>query len=145
MDSHNLATIFAPNLLHKAKGMGEFEVEQAERAEESADVIAVVQEMIDSCDELFQISAALHDEVLRKLSILNSDALDYLLNIIVATNRTGYAKICCLRSKCLKHSAYSKAGQLTVKFITIFCYNHCPCFAGLMLTNRDPSQAVTHH
>ncbi len=56
MDSHNLATIFAPNLLHKAKGMGEpFEVEQTERAEESADVIDVVHEMIDTCEQLFQV------------------------------------------------------------------------------------------
>ena len=40
--------------------------------------------------ELLQISASLHDEVLRKLSILNSDALDHLLNYIVSTNRNGY-------------------------------------------------------
>jgi hypothetical protein len=153
MDSRNLAMLFAPNLLHKAKVTGEpYEVERIERAEESADVIDVVREMIDSCELLFQVglgharrdcvcwcmrrqtdngmlqvkevklsspdystpnangfvlktqsaklsyaitrvccqmSASLHDEVLRKLAVLNSDALDYLLNYIVATNRTG--------------------------------------------------------
>lgn len=56
MDSRNLATLFAPNLLHKAKVTGEsYEVEQIERAEESADVIDVVREMIDSCELLFQV------------------------------------------------------------------------------------------
>lgn len=157
MDSRNLATLFAPNLLHKAKVTGEpYEVERIERAEESTDVIDVVREMIDSCELLFQVglghvisreivyagacalgrqvdngmlqvkdvklsspdystpntngfvlktqsaklsyaitraccqmSASLHDEVLLKLAVLNSDALDNLLKYIMATNRAG--------------------------------------------------------
>lgn len=54
MDSHNLATLFGPNILHKAKG-GEFQVESLERAEERKDVIGIVQECIDHYTELFQV------------------------------------------------------------------------------------------
>ena len=55
MDAHNLATLFGPNLLHKAKG-GEYEVETVERAEERKEVIAVVQDMITHHDKmLFQV------------------------------------------------------------------------------------------
>ena len=56
MDAHNLATLFGPNLLHKAKG-GEYEVETPERAEERKDVIAVIQDMIASFDEFYQVSS----------------------------------------------------------------------------------------
>ena len=54
MDSHNLATLFGPNLLHKAKG-GEFEVETMERAEERREVIAVVQDMIENYQRIFEV------------------------------------------------------------------------------------------
>ena len=54
MDAHNLATLFGPNLLHKAKGC-EYEVETPERAEERKDVIAVIQDMITSFDVFFQV------------------------------------------------------------------------------------------
>ena len=57
MDAHNLATLFGPNLLHKAKGC-EYEVETPERAEERKDVIAVIQDMIASFDEFYQVSSA---------------------------------------------------------------------------------------
>ena len=56
MDSNNLATLFGPNLLHKAKGGVEFEVESLERAEERKDVIAVINEMIVNHKTLFQVS-----------------------------------------------------------------------------------------
>ncbi len=55
MDAHNLATLFGPNILHKAKGR-EFEVETAERAEERKEIIAVVQEMIDHHQQIFEVS-----------------------------------------------------------------------------------------
>ena len=54
MDAHNLATLFGPNLLHKAKGV-EFEVETAERAEERREVIHVIQEMITAHHRIFQV------------------------------------------------------------------------------------------
>ena len=48
----------AHNLLHKSKGSEkEYNVESAERAEESKEVIEVVKEMIDNFDKLFEVSA----------------------------------------------------------------------------------------
>lgn len=58
MDSHNLATLFGPNILHKAKATEkEFAVESMERAEERKEVIDVVQSMIDNHQLLFQVSS----------------------------------------------------------------------------------------
>ena len=54
MDSHNLATLFGPNILHKAKG-GAFQVESQERAEERVEVIEVVKEMIDHQHDIFAV------------------------------------------------------------------------------------------
>ena len=57
MDSHNLATLFGPNLLHKAKSPSEkeFQVETMERAEERKEVIGVIQEMIEQTGRIFQV------------------------------------------------------------------------------------------
>lgn len=61
MDSHNLATLFGPNILHKAKATEkEFTVESMERAEERKEVIDVVQSLIDSHQLLFQVSSSLN-------------------------------------------------------------------------------------
>lgn len=58
MTSTNLATIFGPNLLHKQKSSDkEFTVQSSARAEESTAVIAVVQRMITSYEELFMVSS----------------------------------------------------------------------------------------
>ena len=58
MDSHNLATLFGPNILHKAKSTEkEFTVESMERAEERKEVIDVVKAMINKHQALFQVSA----------------------------------------------------------------------------------------
>jgi len=54
MDSHNLATLFGPNILHKAKG-GAFQVESQERAEERVEVIQVVKEMIDHQHDIYGV------------------------------------------------------------------------------------------
>ena len=54
MDSQNLAILFGPNILHKSKGV-QFEVESVERAEERAEVIAVVKEMIDHQADIFEV------------------------------------------------------------------------------------------
>lgn len=59
MTSWNLATIFGPNLLHKAKNSDkEFAVESVARAEESVAVINVLQRLIESHDALFTVSRA---------------------------------------------------------------------------------------
>ena len=59
MDAHNLATLFGPNILHKAKG-GEFEVTSVEHAEERHDVISVVKEMIEQHRRLFEVGQSFH-------------------------------------------------------------------------------------
>lgn len=69
MGSSNLATLFGPNILHKAKSSGEREylVESTARAEERKEVIEVVKDMIDSNTSMFEISAEMYDEVLRQM------------------------------------------------------------------------------
>ena len=57
MDSHNLATLFGPNILHKAKVTEkEFMVECTEQAEQSKEVIEVIKDMIDNHHEIFEVS-----------------------------------------------------------------------------------------
>ncbi|XP_076838562.1 rho GTPase-activating protein 6-like isoform X2 [Brachyhypopomus gauderio] len=80
MTSINLATIFGPNLLHKQKSSDkEFSVQSSARAEESTAVIAVVQRMISTCEELFTVSPDLQNEVLMSLLETDPDVVDYLL------------------------------------------------------------------
>lgn len=56
MDSNNLATLFGPNIFHKAKYTEkEFSVESVERAEERKEVIDVVKDMIDNYQTLYQV------------------------------------------------------------------------------------------
>ena len=56
MDSHNLATLFGPNILHKAKSTEkEFSVESVERLEERKEVIDVIQAMVEKHQRLFQV------------------------------------------------------------------------------------------
>ena len=59
MDSHNLATLFGPNVLHRARAVTEkqFMAECAEQAEQSSEVIAVLKDVIDNHHELFQVGA----------------------------------------------------------------------------------------
>ncbi|KAK3610129.1 hypothetical protein CHS0354_039910 [Potamilus streckersoni] len=80
MDSHNLATLFGPNVLHKCKGHDkEFQVESMDRAEERKEVIDVVRDMIDNFQSIFTIPPSLHDEVLRLLLESDPDAADHIL------------------------------------------------------------------
>ncbi|KAL3880054.1 hypothetical protein ACJMK2_032325 [Sinanodonta woodiana] len=80
MDSHNLATLFGPNVLHKCKGHDkEFQVESMDRAEERKEVIDVVRDMIDNFQSIFTIPASLHDEVLRLLMESDPDTADHIL------------------------------------------------------------------
>ena len=61
MDSQNLSTCFAPSIIHKRcaqnkSSQQEYEVETLERAEERKDIIDIVKDMIDNCEEIFQVS-----------------------------------------------------------------------------------------
>nr|XP_034171961.1 uncharacterized protein LOC117600517 [Osmia lignaria] len=62
MDTTNLATVFAPNILHCVKPGQRSEV-SAERAEERIDVINVVRALLEHASTLFTVPAALLDEV----------------------------------------------------------------------------------
>ncbi|XP_052123709.1 uncharacterized protein LOC113207232 isoform X2 [Frankliniella occidentalis] len=81
MDSSNLATLFAPNILHCIPPSGQAGGDElsAERAEERADTINVVRSMIDNSDFLFQVSAELLDEVYMHMMDSHPQALDQLL------------------------------------------------------------------
>ncbi|KAK3927087.1 Rho GTPase-activating protein 6 [Frankliniella fusca] len=82
MDSSNLATLFAPNILHcvpPGTGAAQGDELSAERAEERADTINVVRSMIDNSDFLFQVSAELLDEVYMHMMDSHPQALDQLL------------------------------------------------------------------
>ncbi|KAL4230990.1 Rho GTPase-activating protein 6 [Mactra antiquata] len=87
MDSHNLATLFGPNILHKAKATEkEFSVESIERAEERKEVIEVVQAMVDYHQVMFQIPAELHDEILRLLLETDPETTEQILKRISSDN-----------------------------------------------------------
>ena len=60
MDSNNLATIFAPNILHQIKPGTESlsATEMAAHAEERTEVINVVRCMIDHNNELFEVRSS---------------------------------------------------------------------------------------
>ncbi|XP_069704355.1 uncharacterized protein [Periplaneta americana] len=78
MDSNNLATVFAPNILHCIKPGSNKEL-STERAEERIDVINVIRSMIDHNKELFQVPAELLDEVYLHMMDSHPEALDQLL------------------------------------------------------------------
>ncbi|KAF4531483.1 hypothetical protein B566_EDAN004255 [Ephemera danica] len=79
MDSANLATLFAPNILHAfPPGSGAKEA-AAERAEDRTDAINVTRSLIDHHAEIFEVSAELLDEVYLHMMDSHPDALDQLL------------------------------------------------------------------
>lgn len=59
MDSNNLATLFAPNILHTCPKNGAASKEElsAERVEERSDAINVVRCLIDNYKSLFYVIA----------------------------------------------------------------------------------------
>ncbi|XP_071786856.1 rho GTPase-activating protein 6-like isoform X2 [Asterias amurensis] len=83
MDTHNLATLFGPNILRKTKGGQERDAhaiqEASEQVEESREVISVVQTMAENKDVIFQVPAEIQDSVLRIAYETDPEALDYLL------------------------------------------------------------------
>ncbi|XP_055690068.1 rho GTPase-activating protein 6 [Lutzomyia longipalpis] len=68
MDSTNLATVFAPNILRA----------DDDRVEERLDAINVIRTMIDHQEELFLVPAALMDEVYAEMMEAHGPALDRL-------------------------------------------------------------------
>lgn len=84
MDSNNLATVFAPNILHNAVA-GQVTSEQ--EVDERLDVINVIRIMIDHYEEMYRISPETIDEIY--LNMIDShpaqldilcDRLDYHIN-----------------------------------------------------------------
>ncbi|XP_017768405.1 PREDICTED: uncharacterized protein LOC108556706 [Nicrophorus vespilloides] len=77
MNSTNLATIFAPNILHAIKPGSK---DPSERSDDRIDVINVIRTMIDNSHNLFAISAEMLDEIYVHMMDTNPDELDVLLN-----------------------------------------------------------------
>lgn len=76
MDSTNLATIFAPNILHCIKSDQFEEQEMAERA----DVINIIRIMIDHYEDLFIVSSEDMNEIYTTMMDVYAVQLDYLLD-----------------------------------------------------------------
>ncbi|CAK9826257.1 Rho GTPase-activating protein 6 [Anthophora retusa] len=79
MDTTNLATVFAPNILHCVKPGQRSEV-SAERAEERIDVINVVRALLEHALTLFTVPAALLDEVYLHMMDTHPADLDLALS-----------------------------------------------------------------
>ncbi|XP_012175801.2 uncharacterized protein LOC100648814 [Bombus terrestris] len=79
MDTTNLATVFAPNILHCVKPGQRSEV-SAERAEERIDVINVVRTLLEHAATLFKVPAALLDEVYLHMMDTHPADLDLALS-----------------------------------------------------------------
>ncbi|XP_014606230.1 PREDICTED: uncharacterized protein LOC106787951 [Polistes canadensis] len=80
MDTNNLATVFAPNILHCVKpGQTRPEV-SAERAEERIDVINVVRALLEHASTLFTVPAALLDELYLHMMDTHPAELDLALS-----------------------------------------------------------------
>lgn len=79
MDSNNLATVFAPNILHCIKANSSKE-SVSDRAEDRIDIINVVRALIDHNEDLFKVSAEILDEVYVHMMDSHPEALDELLS-----------------------------------------------------------------
>ncbi|XP_018580039.1 uncharacterized protein LOC108917763 isoform X2 [Anoplophora glabripennis] len=77
MDSSNLATVFAPNILHCIKPGSK---DTADRPEDRIDIINVVRTLIDHYKIIFSVSAELLDEVYVHMMDTHPEALDQLLS-----------------------------------------------------------------
>ena len=75
MDSTNLATIFAPNILHDIKSEQFEEQEMAERA----DVINIIRIMIDHYEDMFIVHSEDMNEIYTTMMDVYPQQLDYLL------------------------------------------------------------------
>lgn len=79
MDSNNLATVFAPNILHCIKPNASKEI-VADKPEDRIDIINVVRTLIDHFHDLFKVPAELLDEVYIHMMDTHPEALNDLLN-----------------------------------------------------------------
>ncbi|XP_030761287.1 uncharacterized protein LOC115886333 isoform X2 [Sitophilus oryzae] len=77
MDTNNLATVFAPNILHCIKPGGK---DMSDRSEDRIDIINVVRTLIDHYKQLFLVPAELLDEIYVHMMDSHPEALDQLLN-----------------------------------------------------------------
>ncbi|VEN64394.1 unnamed protein product [Callosobruchus maculatus] len=78
MDSNNLATVFAPNILHCIKpGAKEG---SSDRPEDRIDIINIVRTLIDHYKAIFNVSAELLDEVYVHMMDSHPEVLDQLLS-----------------------------------------------------------------
>ncbi|GLV35356.1 Rho GTPase activating protein at 102A [Carabus blaptoides fortunei] len=80
MDSNNLATVFAPNILHCLKPTTSSKDSNIDRPEDRIDVINVIRTMIDHNRQLLMVPAELLDEVYVYMMDIHPEALDTLLN-----------------------------------------------------------------
>ncbi|CAM1314997.1 ARHGAP6 (predicted) [Pycnogonum litorale] len=81
MDSHNLATLFGPNILrsYKSSSDKEYKVESSLRAEERCDVIRVTQTLVNSYRTFFEVNADLLDHVYLHIQQKDPSSLNSLL------------------------------------------------------------------
>ncbi|CAG9856797.1 unnamed protein product [Phyllotreta striolata] len=77
MDSNNLATVFAPNILHCVKPGAK---DNADKPEDRIDIINVVRTLIDHYKNIFAVSAELLDEVYIHMMDSHPEELETLLN-----------------------------------------------------------------
>ncbi|XP_050464805.1 uncharacterized protein LOC126858485 [Cataglyphis hispanica] len=80
MDTTNLATVFAPNILHCVKPSQMRSELSAERAEERIDVINVMRALLEHTSTLFTVPAALLDEVYQHMMDTHPAELDIALS-----------------------------------------------------------------
>ena len=83
MDSNNLATLFAPNILHTIKpgdsASGPVAPETNAKAAERTETINIVRTLIDSNKELFELSWEDLHQLYVKMNEDVPEAMDYLL------------------------------------------------------------------
>ncbi|CAG9762437.1 unnamed protein product [Ceutorhynchus assimilis] len=77
MDTNNLATVIAPNILHCIKPGSK---DLQDRSEDRLDVINVVRTLIDHYKDIFAVSAELLDEIYLNMVDSYPEALEQLLN-----------------------------------------------------------------
>ncbi|KAG5885856.1 hypothetical protein JTB14_035876 [Gonioctena quinquepunctata] len=77
MDAQNLATVFAPNILHCIKPGAK---DGADRPEDRIDIINVTRTLIEQYRSIFNISAELLDEVYLHMMDTHPEALEQVLN-----------------------------------------------------------------
>ena len=80
MDSNNLATLFAPNILHSMKpGDGTMSPENSAKAAERTETINIVRMLIDFNKELFELTSEELHQLYLKMHDDVPEAMDYLL------------------------------------------------------------------